>query len=110
MSFPFLATLDFPNLLYFTNEIISHKHSWLVIHVKLPSDMPKFNGNLGEYPSTHIMTYHLWCSSNSLMDDRVRLCIFQRSMTGSATKWYIDLKSASFNNFKDFEMAFLMHY
>jgi hypothetical protein len=60
---------------------------------KLPSDIPKFDGNPGEDPSTHIMTYHLWCSSNSLMDDSVRLHLFQRSLTGAVTtKWYIELK------------------
>jgi hypothetical protein len=32
-----------------------------------------------------IIMYHLWCSSNSLMDDSVRLHIFQISMDISAT-------------------------
>jgi hypothetical protein len=66
--------------------------------------------SLGEDPSTHIMTYHLWCSSNSLMDDSVRLCLFQRSLTGAATKWYIELKGGSFKIFNDLEMEFLTHY
>jgi hypothetical protein len=77
---------------------------------EIPLDMDKFDGKMGEYPSTHIMTYHLWCSSNSLMDDTVRLRIFLRSLTESATKWYIELQGASFKNFNDLEMAFLTHY
>jgi hypothetical protein len=85
-------------------------HSWPTIPSKLPSDIPKFDGNLGEDPSTHIMTYHLWCSSNSLMDDSVRLHLFQRSLTRAVTKWYIELKGGSFKRFNDLEMAFLTHY
>jgi hypothetical protein len=53
----------------------------LVIPTKLPSYMKKFDGNIGEDPSMHIMTYHLWCSSNYLMDDGVRLHSFQTSLT-----------------------------
>jgi hypothetical protein len=77
---------------------------------KLPSNILKFDSKLGEYPSTHIMTYHLWCSSNSLMDDSVRLCLFQRSLTRVTAKWYIELKGGSFRSFNDLEMEFLTHY
>jgi hypothetical protein len=77
---------------------------------KLPSDIPKFDENLGEYPSTDIMVYHLWCSSNSLMDDSVRLRIFQISLTGAVAKWYIELKGGSFKSFNRSAMEFLTHY
>ena len=77
---------------------------------KIPSDIPKFNGNLGEDPSTHVMTYHLWCSSNSLNDDFVRLCLFQRTLIGPAAKWYIELPRASFDNFTALATIFLTHF
>ena len=28
----------------------------------------------------HVMTYHLWCSSNSLNDDSIQLCLFQKHL------------------------------
>ena len=68
---PFVATFELPNLNWLTNDTIKYAPWWLVISHKLPSDIPKFNGNPGEDPSTHVMTYHLWCSSNSLNDDSV---------------------------------------
>ena len=77
---------------------------------KLPSDIPKFNGNLGEDLSTHVMTYHFWCSSNSLNDDFVQLHIFQRTLTGPAAKWYIELHRASFDNFTTLATVFLTHF
>jgi len=77
---------------------------------KLPSKILKSNGKPGEDPSTHIMTYHLWFSSNSLMDHSVRLCLFRRSTTKSVVEWYIKLQGASFKSFNDLEMVFMMHY
>ena len=36
-----------------------------------PSDIPKFEGKAGEDPTNHIMAFHLWFSSNNIMDDSV---------------------------------------
>ena len=54
---------------------ISYSPWWPMISQKIPSEIPKFNENLGEDPSTHVINYHLWCSSNSLNDDSIRQCI-----------------------------------
>ena len=56
------------------------------------------------------MNYYLWCSSNSLNDDSVRLCLFQRTFTGPATKWYIELPGASFDNFNALATIVLTHF
>jgi hypothetical protein len=88
---PFLATLDLPDLSRILNDPIFHSPQWPVIPSKLPSDIPKFDEKVGEEPNNHVMNFHLWCSSNSLMDDSIRLRLFQRTLTGSATKWYIEL-------------------
>ena len=88
---PFLATLDLPELSRLTNDPIFHSPVWSVILAKLPSDILKFDGNPGEDPNNHVMTFHLWCSSKSIMDDSIHLHLFQRTLTGSATKWYIEL-------------------
>jgi hypothetical protein len=44
------------------------------------------------------------------MDDSIRLCLFQRTLTGSAAKWYIELPQGFFSNFNTLAMAFLTHY
>ena len=87
---PFVATLELPDLNRLTNDPINYAPWWPVIPHKLPSDIPKFNGNLGEDLSTHVMTYHFWCSSNSLNNDSVRLRLFQRTITGLAAEGYIE--------------------
>jgi hypothetical protein len=107
---PFLATLDLPDLSRLTNDPILHFPFWPVIPAKLPSDIPKFDGKPGEDPNNHVMTFHLWCSSNSLMDDSIRLRLFQCTLTGSATKWYIELQRGSFQDFNSLAMDFLMHF
>ena len=74
---PFLETLDFPDLSKLINDPIMHDPFWMPITTKLPLDVPKFDGKQGEDPKNHVMTFYLWCSSNSLMGDSIRLRIFQ---------------------------------
>ena len=77
---------------------------------KLPSDILKFEAKAGEDPTDHITTFHLWCSSNSLMDDSIRLRLFQRTLTGVAAKWYIELPGNYFVNFERLAITFLNHF
>lgn len=77
----FLDTLDLPYLARLTNDPIFHAPNWPAIPVKLPSNIPKFDGKPWEDPKNHIMTYHLWCSYNFLMDDSIWLMLFQRTLT-----------------------------
>ena len=107
---PFVATLELPDLNRLTNDPIAYAPWWPAIPHKLPSDIPKFNGNPGEDPSNHVMTFHLWCSSNTLNDDSIRLRLFQRTLTGPAAKWYIELPRASFDNFSAIATTFLTHF
>ena len=86
----FLATLELPDVSKLTNDPILHNPYWPPVLTKVPGDCPKFEGNAGEDPQAHVMTYHLWCSSNSWVDDLIRLRIFQRTLTGFVTKWYIN--------------------
>jgi hypothetical protein len=104
------VTLDLPDLSRLTNDPIFHSPVWPVIPAKPSFDIPKFDGKYSEDPNNHVMNFHLWCSSNSLMDDSVCLRLFQRTLTGSATKWYIELPRASFHNFTSFAMYFLTHF
>ena len=105
----FLATLDLLDLSRLTNDPILHCPFWPVILAKLPYDIPKFDGKPREDPNNHVMTFHLWCSSNSLMDDSIRLCIFHCTLIGSTTKWYIELQHENFQYFNSLAMDFLTH-
>ena len=107
---PFLATLNLPDLLRLTNDLVSHDPAWLAVPTKLPSDIPKFKGKSGEYPSEHVTTFHLWCSSNSLNNDSISLRLFQCTLTGPAEKWYIELPRGAFTLFDDLAMNFLNHF
>jgi hypothetical protein len=68
---PFLATLDLPDLYRILNDPIHPSPQWPVTPTKLPFEIPKFDGKVGEDPKNHVMTFHLWFSSNSLMDDSI---------------------------------------
>ena len=58
----------------------------------------------------HVTTFHLWCSSNSLIDDSIRLRIFQRTLTRNVAKWYIEFPGGSFKSFADLANIFLNHF
>jgi hypothetical protein len=83
---PFLETLHFPKLLRLLKDLICHDLRMPPMPTKLPSDIPKFEGNPGEYSCDHVMTFHLWCSSNSLKDDSVYFPLFQRTLIGGVAK------------------------
>jgi len=83
--------LDLPNLSRLTIDPINYLAYWPPMPNKLPNDIPKFEGKLREDPSNHVITYHLWCASNSIIDDSIRLRLFQCTLIGLAAKWYIEL-------------------
>lgn len=78
--------------------------------MKFPFDIPKFDEKPGEDPKNHIMTYHLWHSLNSLMEDSIRLRLFQKTLNRTVTKWYIKLSHHSFNKFNTLAMEFLTYF
>ena len=56
------------------------------------------------------MTFHLWWSYNTLMDDSIRLRLFQQTLTSTAAKWYIELPQHSFVDFGLLETVFLTNF
>ena len=76
----------------------------------LPSDIPKFEEKPGEDPANHVMTFHLWCSSNNIMDACVLLRLFQCTLTNPLAKWYVDEKSGSHVTFESLAKAFLAFF
>ena len=105
-----MATLEFPDLSKLINDPIRHNPLWPPILVNLPSGIPKFDGKQGDDPKNHVMTFHLWSSLKSLMDDSIRLRLFQRTLTSIAAKWYIELPQHSFVDFSSLETVFLTYF
>jgi hypothetical protein len=70
---PFLAMLNLLDLSKLMNDPVSHDPTWPPVPTKIPSNIPKFEGKNGEDPGEHITTFHLWCSSNSMNHDSIRL-------------------------------------
>jgi hypothetical protein len=62
---------------------------------KLPSDIPKFEGKVGDESTNHIMNFQLWFSSNNIMYESVHLRLFQCTLTSPLAKWYVEEKSGS---------------
>ena len=92
------------------NDPIKHNSSLPPVPTKMPSNIPKFEGKVGDDPGAHATTFHLWCSSNSLNEDSVLLRLFQITLTSTATKLYIEFPSAAFSSFWDLANAFLSHF
>ena len=92
------------------NDPMRHNPTWPPVPIKLPSNIPKFEGKIGEEPGDHVTMFHLWCSSNSLNDDSIHLRLFQRTLTSVAAKWNIELLFASYDSFLDLETIFLNHF
>jgi hypothetical protein len=107
---PFLVTLHLPDLTRLLNDHICHDPRWPPMPMKLPSDILKFEAKPNEDPGDHMTTFHLWCSSNSLKYDSVQLRLFQCTLIGSATKWYIELDRSRYSSFGELVMAFLNHF
>jgi hypothetical protein len=107
---PFLATLNLLDLSKLMNDPVSHDPTCPPMPTKIPLDIPKFEGKNGEDPSDDITTFHLWCSSSFLNCNSIRLRLFQRTLIGVATKWYIELPRGAHGNFSHLVMVFLNHF
>jgi hypothetical protein len=105
LPMPYLASLNIHDLTKLMND-----PTWPNMPTKLPSNIPKFEGKPGEDTTNHVMTFHLWCSSNNIMDDSICLSLFQWTLTGSSTKWYVDEQSGSHVTFESLAKAFLSFF
>jgi hypothetical protein len=72
----FMEGLNLHDLTKLINDLIFHDTNWPNIQNKNPSDIPMFEGKPREYPSKHIIPFHLWFSSNSITKDSIRLILF----------------------------------
>ena len=74
------------------------------------SDIPKFEGLAGEDPTNHVQSFHMWCSPNSITNDSIRIRLFQRTLTGEASKWYVDQTASSHTTFATIAQALLSYF
>ena len=47
---------------------------------------------------------------NSIVDDSIRLRLFQRTLTGVAAKWYVELPQAKYRDFNSLAFIFLWYF
>ena len=73
---PFFTTLELLDLSKLKNYPIMPHPAWPLVPVKIPIDIPKFEGKTGDDLTSHITTYHLWCVSNSMLNDSIMLHLF----------------------------------
>jgi hypothetical protein len=110
LSMPYLVSHNIPDLTKLMNDPILHDPTWPNMPTKLPSNIQKFEGKPREDLANHVMTFHLWCSSNNIMDDSICLRLFKKTLTGPSTKWYVDEKSGSHVTFESLAKAFLAFF
>ena len=77
---------------------------------KIPLDIPKFEGKADKCPQNHIMLFHMWCLSNIIVDDSIKLRLFQRTLIGATAKWYNELTQASYPDFTLLAFMFLQYF
>lgn len=79
LHLPFLTTLNFLDLSKLNNDLIHYNPTCPSVPIKHLSDIPKYEGNFCDDIGDHVTTFHLWCSSNSLNGDSIRLRLFQHA-------------------------------
>jgi hypothetical protein len=107
---PFLAMINLPDLSKLMNEPVCHDPTWPPIQTNIPLKILKLEGKNGEDPGDHITTFHLWCSSNSLNENSIRLRLFQHTLIGVTRKWYIELSRGEYGTFNHMVLVFLNHF
>jgi hypothetical protein len=110
LQMTYLASLNILDLTKLTNDPILHNPTWPAMQPNFHQTYQSLKGKAGDDPANHVMTFHLWCSSNSIMEDSVRLRLFQRTLTGPSAKWYVEEKSGSHSTFESLAKAFLTFF
>lgn len=79
----------------------------------MPTQLPsisKFEGKSREDPTNHVMSFHLWWSSNRIIEDFICLRLFQRTLMGLVAKWYINQPIGIFTIFEGIAKALLSFF
>lgn len=76
----------------------------------LPSNIPKFEGNPREDHINYVRSFHMWHSSNSIIEDTIRLRLFQCMPTRDVAKWYVDKPESTHSNFVTLAKYFFTYF
>lgn len=52
----------------------------------------------------------MWCSSNSITEDSIRLRVFERTLTEAIAKWYVNQPRATHSAFATLAKYFLAYF
>lgn len=77
---------------------------------QIPLHIPKFEGNHPEDLTNHVHSFHMWCSSNSIIEDSIHVLLFQHTLTGVISKWYVNQPHASYSTFLTLYNSFLSYF
>ena len=112
-STPYLPYMEALNLIYLRkliNDQVSHDSNWPSMLTKLLLDIPKFKGKVVEDPIYHVMSFHLWCSLNRIIEYFVHLQLFQWTLMGPNTKWYVFEPIRTYKTFEGLAKTFLSFF
>ena len=104
---PYMVGLNFPYLRKLINDPIAHDLAWCAMPTKLHSDIPKFKGQVGEYLDNCIMYFHIWCSSNSIIEDSVWLASFNEPLQDPL---FVNEPIVTYDTFEGIAKAFLLFF
>ena len=107
---PFMAGLSLLDLNELINNPIHHDVGLPSMLTKLPSHIPKFEGIDGDDLTNHVWSFHMSWFSNSITNDSIHLWLFQCTLTGDTTKWYVDQPSTSHSIFTMLSKSFLAYF
>lgn len=107
---PCMAGLNFPYLKKLINHTISHDDNWLDMPTKLLFDIPKFEGKANDDPTNHVMSFHLWYSSNKIIQDSIHLFLFQPNLMGPTSEWYVEKLIRTYITFEGLAKIFLSFF
>jgi len=107
---PFMAGLSLLNFSQLINDPLLHDPTWPIVPTKLLSNIPKFESNPREDPTNHVRSFRMCCSSNSFTEDSTHLRLFQHTLHGVASKWYVDHPKATHSTFVNLATYFLSYF
>lgn len=109
-SLPYMPNWSLLNSNKIINDPLLHDHNLPPMPTKLPSNIPKFEGNPREYPTNHVPSFHMWFSSNSISKESIHLHLFQRTLTRSTTKGYVNQPHFSHSTFATLSNTFPSYF
>ena len=108
--FPYMQGLNLLDLSKLINNPITQYVACPAMLTKLPSYIPKFEGSVGEDTTNGFMAFHICCSLKNITKDSNHLWLFQRTLMGPATKWYMNDPIRTYTTIEWIDKEFLSFF